>query len=110
MDHLDVIENIDQNIIAKSIEDMPTLNDDTQEQEVEVEAITEAIEKEINESPPDPEESEVMEEMAKVVHRGNSPVLFTFVANRLNRFRSSVWSEPFDENSESNPVQCACPT
>jgi len=42
-----------------------------------LEALAEAIENEINETPPSPEESEVMAEITRTPHAGISPVLFT---------------------------------
>jgi hypothetical protein len=61
-------------MIAESIEDVTTSNESDQEEELE--ALTEAVEKEISESPPNPEESEVIAKMAEAVHTGASLMLF----------------------------------
>jgi hypothetical protein len=64
----------DQDAVAESIEDGTASNDVDQEEELE--ALAEALEKEISESPPDPEESEVMAGMAEAAHAGASRYRF----------------------------------
>jgi hypothetical protein len=80
--------NIDQDTVAESIEDVTT-SDDSHHQEEELEALIEAVEKEISESPPDPEESEVIAKMAEAVQTGASLILFVLKLSSLTKPASS---------------------
>ena len=67
--------SFDQDTIAESIEDHGTASNEV-DQDEELEALAEALEKEISESPPNPEESEVMAGMAEAARTGASPYRF----------------------------------